>query len=145
MEHNQDVENELMRLRGASDDRLRAYDRERGARRIQWCQTQRSTATAGDPLERAYRLLLQKLEIKEDQAPVVRKDETTIVFHSRNFCPTLAACTILQLDTRRVCRLYNEKSIDALVKQVDPRLAFSRNYEIIRPYSEYCEESISMK
>ncbi len=70
-------------------------------------------------------------------------NEREIVFHSKNCCPTLEACKILGLDTRKVCRLYNEKSTDALVRQVDSRLRFSRNYERIRPYTDSCEESIS--
>lgn len=46
------------------------------------------------------------------------------------------------LDTRWVCRLYNEGAVDQLIRQIDPRLRFSRNYELIRPYSGYCEERI---
>ncbi len=30
----------------------------------------------------------------------------------------------------------------ALVKAMDPRLKFTRNYEKMRPYYEYCEEAI---
>jgi hypothetical protein len=29
------------------------------------------------------------------------------------------------------------------VREVHPQLRFSRNYEKIRPYREYCEESIA--
>ena len=143
MQHDPAIDAEVLRLRGASDDQLRACDREREAKRVAWYAKQTPLPAAGDPLEKAYRLLLRKLGIDEDDAPIVRRDDTTIVFHSRNFCPTLAACVVLGLDTRRVCRLSSEKSTDALVKLVDPRLSFSRNYQKLRPYSDSCEESIS--
>jgi len=142
--YNREVRKELEKLRGASDDQLRIQDREREARRIEWYQSQ-SWPRKGDPLEKAYRVLLRKLRIQEDQAPVVRRDQSTLVFRSRNFCPTLEVCKILGMDTRRVCRLSNESSTDALVRQVDGRLAFTRNYEKIRLYSEYCEESVSYR
>ena len=34
---------------------------------------------------------------------------------------------------------------DQLVRQIDPKLCFSRNYEKIRPYSPYCEERIEYR
>jgi tRNA(adenine34) deaminase len=136
------VRAELKGLRSASDDYLRECDMGRAAKRVSWYQAQNQKITAPDALERAYRTLLLKIDIQEEQAPVVDKNERKIVFHSKNFCPTLEACKILGLDTRRICKLYSEKSTDALVKQVDSRLSFSRNYERIRPYSEYCEELI---
>jgi hypothetical protein len=96
----------------------------------------------GDAVEQGYRLLLKKLGIREAEAPVVHRGKGKLVFHSKNFCPTLAACQILGLDTRRICRLYSEEAADRLIRQLDSRLRFRRNYERIRPYSEYCEESI---
>jgi len=138
-----DVRSEVERLRNATDEQLRSYDRERERKRLAWFHAQQLSVKSKDPLEEAYRVLLRKLEIQEDQAPVVRRDLKTLVFHSQNFCPTLEACKILGLETRRVCKLSNEKSTIALVQAVDPRLTFSRNYEKLRPYSEYCEESIS--
>jgi hypothetical protein len=140
--YDRSVRAEVESLRGASDDRLRECDSDRGVRRVRWYQGQTASTPAPDAIERAYRVLLQKLDIQEEQAPVVQKNERAVVFHSKNFCPTLEACTILGLDTRRVCRLYSEQSTDALVKQVDQRLSFSRNYEKIRPHTAYCEELI---
>jgi tRNA(Arg) A34 adenosine deaminase TadA len=141
--YNQDVRKELNKLRGASDEKLLQYDKEREAKRIAWHKAQPPLPDARDPLRSAYQILLRKLGIGEDQAPVVYSDAKKMVFHSRNFCPTLEACLILGLDTRRVCRLSNEKSTDALVKQVDQRLLFSRNYQKIRPAYGLCEEWIS--
>ena len=137
------VRTEAQRLDGATDAQLIQFDRERAERRRAWLAGQAALPGEQDPLENAYRMLLRKLDIPESEAPIVHKSADRIVFHSRNFCPTLEACKLLGLDTRRVCRLYNSQSPDALVKQVDPRLSFSRNYQRIRPFQDVCEESIS--
>ena len=71
------------------------------------------------------------------------EDERRIVWRSTNFCPTLEACWRLGLDTRVVCRTATERSVEALIRRLDDRLRFSRNYETgMRPYAEYCEEEI---
>ena len=77
--------------------------------------------------------------------PVVARSEKQITFHSMNFCPTLEACKILRLDTRHVCKLLNEDSTNRLVKNIDRRLRFSRNYANLRPYTPFCEEFISLE
>ena len=66
-----DVEAELKKLQGASDDQLRLYDAERSERRIAWYKTQAWPSVIPDPLEAAYQVLLRKLGIREDDAPVV--------------------------------------------------------------------------
>ena len=73
---------------------------------------------------------------------MVMKTDRKIVFHSQNFCPTLEACKILDLDTRVICKEVNEGPTNALVKQISERLEFRRNYEQLRPYCDYCEEMI---
>lgn len=79
------------------------------------------------------------------EVPVVYEDERTIIWRSVNFCPTLAACCRLGLDTRSVCRAATEGSVQALIARLDPRLRFSRNYATgIRPYADYCEEKIEL-
>ena len=93
-------------------------------------------------LLKAYQVLLRKLGIKEDEAPIIRRNDKEIVFRSINSCPTLEACRILGLEPIKICKLYNEGATDALVKLVDPRLEFSRNYARMRPEYKYCEEII---
>jgi len=147
MSQDQEVRKELERLRGATDEQLKEYGRKLTARRLAWYHAEKASLCLGtdDPLEQAYRLLLRKLGISEAEAPVVRKENGRIEFHSGNFCPTLEACRILGLDTRRICRLYNEGATDQLVRQLDPGLRFHRSYENIRPYSGYCEERIDYR
>ncbi len=143
---NAQVAAELARLAGASDQRLRQYDRGSAARRRQWYRERFADGSVPgrDPLEQAYRVLLARLGIGEEDAPIIERGPERLVFHSRNFCPTLEACRILGLDTRRVCRLYNEGATGELFRQVDPRLVFRRNYEKLRPYAAYCEEIIEL-
>lgn len=138
------VRKEVRRLCGASNAQLAAYDRERAAKRLRWYfrQSHSPTTDGTPPLRRAYRLLIERLEISEELAPIVSQSERQIVFHSINFCPTLEACKILGLDTRKVCSRYNEGSTNQLVRGVDSHLSFHRNYAKLRPYAEYCEEII---
>lgn len=143
--YRRDVREEIKKLRGASADRLRDHDHQRAISRIQWFRAHRNglPIQVDSPLESAYHVLLHKLGIPEQEAPIVEQTRTRITFHSKNFCPTLEACHILGLDTRELCKAYCEKSTDTLVKLIRSDMKFSRNYARIRPYAEYCEEYIS--
>jgi phosphinothricin acetyltransferase len=138
------VGDEVRRLRGATDDALRAHDEELARKRRQWYRQEGRELHAGvsDPLERAYLVLLSKLGIEPWQAPIASRDARRLVFLSANPCPTLEACRILGLETARVCRLSSEGATDALVKEVDPRLRFRRNDDGLRPRARACEEMI---
>lgn len=144
--YRKDVRSEIERLRHADDDVLRVLNEDSVRRRTTWFAENRERFgfLSGDLPESGYRLLLERFRITPDDAPVVAKEENRIVFHSMNFCPTLEACKILGLDTRYVCKRLNENATEQLLQQIDPRLRFSRNYEKLRPYSEYCEETITL-
>jgi hypothetical protein len=144
--YRRDVRAEIERLRGADDERLALLNADSARRRANWFRENKDTFSFlnGDPLESGYRLLLQRFDIGPAEAPIAERTQTRIAFHSMNFCPTLEACRILRLDTRHVCKRLNESSTDLLVKQVDARLRFSRNYDKLRPHSAYCEEFISL-
>lgn len=86
-----------------------------------------------------------KLGLSEKDAPIIEKSQKRIVFHSINPCPALQACTILGLDTREVCREHTEKATEELIKEINPNLRFTRNYENVRPHTAYCEEIISLE
>ncbi len=144
--YREDVRREVGRLRNATVEDLASHDEESRERKLQWFDSGKGgfASPGDDPLEAAYRLLLNRFGIDPSQAPVAERSAGRIVFRSMNFCPTLEACVILGLDTRHVCRHSNTKSTDALVKRIDPRLRFDRNYERLRPSSEYCEEMITL-
>ena len=141
------IAREVERLRDADDLALRELNEDSTRRRVAWFSEHRADFVfpADDPLEAGYRLLLLRFGTAPEEAPVVSRSERAITFHSQNFCPTLEACRLLGLDTRHVCKCINEGSTNALLRQLDPRLSFSRNYEKLRPYALYCEETISLE
>jgi ribosomal protein S18 acetylase RimI-like enzyme len=138
---------ELDRLREASEEQLRSYDRERGETLLRWFRSRRPDRMfpGDDYLLTAYRVLMDRLQTSEADCPITYRDERKLIFHSTNFCPTLEACKILNLDTRQVCKVYNEMSTDLLVKEIHPQLRFTRNYEKLRPHFAYCEEIIEFE
>jgi tRNA(Arg) A34 adenosine deaminase TadA len=142
--YNKEIRKEIKKLRNSTDDQLVIYNEKMCIKRKEWYNTKKHLLNEkiNDNKEKAYKLLLKKFGTSEEQIPIIEKTINKIIFHSMNFCPTLEACKILDLDTRHICKLYNEQATDALIKQVDPNLKFTRNYERIRPYSEYCEEII---
>jgi tRNA(Arg) A34 adenosine deaminase TadA len=142
-----DVREEIKRLKNVTDEKLDQYNMESLTKRIDWFKTFSPSFTfiTGNPIMSAYNLLLCRFNTVSSEVPIVRSDSNSITFHSMNFCPTLEACRILGLDTRHVCRRYNEDSTDTLIKQIDKRLKFTRNYEKLRPHTDYCEEMITLE
>lgn len=143
--YNSQVRKSIKQLRNIDSDKLKIQAEELKNKRLNWFNTQQTQINTNDPLESAYSLFLSKLGITSAEAPIVDRQKTKIVIHSKNFCPTLEACKILGLDTREVCKELNEEPTQALLQQLDPRLAFTRNYDALRPYEDYCEEMITLK
>lgn len=145
--YHEGVRQAIARLRTADEAQLRRMSEDLKERRLAWYRKHQDELdlSSADPLESAYRVFLEKLGLTAGDAPIVRREATRWVVHSQNFCPTLEACKILGLDTRRVCARLTEEPTDALLKQIDTRLAFERNYDCIRPYTKYCEEIIRLE
>ena len=109
---------------------------------------------SGSLVRQAYTLfLLDYLGLDAAEVPVVYEDHRDtmhrdaahrrIVWRSVNFCSMLEGCRRLGLDTRVVCRAATERSVETLIRRLDERLRFGRNYATgIRPYAAYCEEEI---
>ncbi|MBW3021814.1 hypothetical protein KY328_02760 [Candidatus Woesearchaeota archaeon] len=113
------------------------------AKRLKWLEENIGSVSETSLLKKAYTLLLiKKMGIEPSEVPIVYEDENKITWRSYNWCPVLEACKELGLDTREVCKKGWEESVNEFVKMIDSRLRFIRNYEKIRPYAEYCEESI---
>ena len=140
------VRKEIDRLRGADRAELEKQAEALSARRLKWYSENQSrlNTDSKDDIGSAYQLFLTKLGISAKDAPVISQDDKKLVLHSSNFCPTLEACKILNLDTRFVCRHLSEKPTTDLLRQLNPKLRFTRNYEKLRPYSDYCEEIIQI-
>lgn len=138
------VREQVDHLRQANGAAMESRATEAGVTRVRWYQANKQTLpkVEGNPVETAYHALLGRLGISTTEAPIIRRDATSLTFASKNFCPTLEACRILGLDTRTVCKQMTEKPAEMLVRQVDPRLRFRRNYETLRPHGPACEETI---
>ena len=87
-------------------------------------------------------LFFSYMGLDEKELPVVEESAGAIIWNSGNPCPTLEACRLLNMDTRQVCRAAHEKSTQAFLSRLDPRLRFLRSYSEIRPFFPYCRESI---
>ena len=144
--YDRSVRKNIKELKDAGPKALKELEQTLLKKRVDWFErnNHRFNSTPDD-LENAYQLLLAKLEITPDQAPIVIKERNKIVFHSRNFCPTLEACKILGLDTREICKKVSENPTNELLRKLNPKLRFDRNYKNLRPYTEYCEEMIMLK
>lgn len=136
------VRQNIKQLQNSNPGKLKHLAQELTKKRIDWF-SKHSKQETDNCLDKAYELFLKKLGITSKEAPIVYKNEEKIVIHSMNFCPTLEACKILDLDTRVVCKEFSEIPTDVLLKLLNPHLSFSRNYKKIRPYSPYCEEMIT--
>ncbi|MGE4421749.1 MAG: nucleoside deaminase [Pseudodesulfovibrio sp.] len=142
--YDRSVREEIRRLRNATPEDLTRLDEALTGKRLAWFADRKQDYADGSPLDRAYRLLLDKFGVPSEEMPVVSRTDRSLVFHSGNFCPTLEACRILGLDTRQVCKQVNEHATDQFIKQIHPGLSFSRNYALLRPHAPYCEESITL-
>jgi hypothetical protein len=118
-------------------------------RRVEWISKnlRRKKIYSGKPLlELAYDVIfLDHMKINPDHSHTQLISENKLIITSENFCPYLEACRMLGLDTRYVCREIGEPSIQEMLRIIDPKLRFSRNYQNIRPYNRnFCEEYIEL-
>lgn len=130
--------------------KIRSYEfinEELSEKRLRWYEENKERLDLkGSDVRKAYTLLLiEYLGLNPKEVPVVYEDELKIVWRSYNFCPVLEACKRLGKDTREVCKKAEEKSVQELISRINPNLRFSRNYEKIRPYTDYCEETIELE
>ena len=138
----------VKRFREGGPDSWRSLGQELTSKRVAWFEKNKNRINPlleGSEVEKAYQLILMKIGIAEKEAPITEKTDDRVVFHSENPCPALDACEILGLDTRVVCRLHTEEATDALIKRLNPRLRFTRNYARLRPDNPFCEEIIELR
>ncbi len=148
MPENNIIKSEILKLENAQKQGWKSLESKILSKRLAWFENNKETILPqlrGTDVEKAYQLILIKLDIAENNAFITERSPGKIVFHSMNPCPTLEACKIMGLDTRKVCRAITEKPTEELIKKINPKLRFTRNYNILRPYAEYCEEIISLE
>jgi tRNA(Arg) A34 adenosine deaminase TadA len=123
---------------------LREIEKSVTAKRTDWwsAQTPRKSGHQISPREAFESLFFDYMGLTKADLPIISESDSEIVWESRNPCPTLQACLQLGLDTRTVCKKAYEKSTQAFISRLDPQLRFVRSYSEIRPYAEFCRESI---
>jgi tRNA(adenine34) deaminase len=137
-----EVAREIERLRTKD---LRSIETAVVTKRRTWArQNLPARGALGDISPRqAYELLFRDyMGLPLAELPVIHESDREIAWMSKNECPTLEACRTLEMDTRSVCRSVYEKPVQAFLSQLDPRLRFIRDYEVIRPYTSHCLEKI---
>jgi hypothetical protein len=76
---------------------------------------------------------------------IAEQSDQHITIRWWNSCPTLVACEKLGLDTKQICKKAYHKPVQEFLMQLNPDLRFGRNYDCIRPYAPYCEETIYLE
>jgi hypothetical protein len=125
---------------------LSEWEKEISTRRVnQLAENQEwLTSLIGTEVRKGYQLTLLQMGIPESECPVIEETETKITWHAYDFCPYLEAINELGMDTKIVCKYLTESPVQTLLNVLNPNLHFSRNYDKIRPCSEYCEETIEL-
>ncbi len=133
-------------LKNVTQQGLKDIEEELLHKRLEWFRENGKLVQKlkGTDVERAYEMILMKIGIEKVDAPIIEISNSRIVFHSKNFCPSLEACKILGLDTKVICRVVFEKPTEEFIRTLNPLLRFTRNYNHIRPYAPYCEEFITL-
>jgi hypothetical protein len=85
---------------------------------------------------------LDFLRLNRRDVEVLKLDEHELVTRCRNRCPILNLSLRLGVDTKLACKVVSEPVCRYVLRNVNPRLIFERNYNYIRPYAESCEERI---
>ncbi len=135
-----DLADKVARLQSAKPVVLEA---EVARKRQAWLTERHPVGLPGAGPRRAFEIFcFDYLGLEPADVPVVSESVDEIVWLSKNPCPTLDACATGGLDTRTVCRGIYEKSTQALISGLDPRLRFLRDYREIRPYAPHCRERI---
>ncbi|MFQ5867568.1 MAG: hypothetical protein ACE5IT_06195 [bacterium] len=101
----------------------------------------------GDAVEDGYRIFYEKylgISVPKD-GEIVEKTDKKFVMRWWNHCPILEVCRKLGLDTRIVCKKSYHRPVQIFLSRINPKLKFDRNYDCIRPYSPYCEETITLE
>lgn len=117
-------------------------------KRLAWLEEHLVTFERTDnPVLDGYRLFYERylgVAVPAD-GEIAGRTGRSLVTRWWNTCPTLEACQKFGLDTREICRKVYHRPVQAFLAQLDPRLRFERNYEVLRPHAAYCEEMITLE
>lgn len=126
---------------------IRLVKKELIKKRISWYRNNKDKLNLRESTEvgKAFEILCIKLGLKLEEVSIIEKSNDKIVFRSYNPCPFLEVCKTLNLDTREICKKATEEPVQVFLSEINSKLKFKRNYNKIRPYKNYCEETIYLK
>ncbi|MGB9806697.1 MAG: hypothetical protein ACPLRT_08085, partial [Thermoproteota archaeon] len=107
-----------------------------------WTLRPRKAKSMKDVLDLFY---LDFLRVNRKDIEVVKLDDRELITRCKNPCPILKLSILLNVDTKVACRVVSEPVCKYVLRKLNSQLVFERNYSHIRPYSESCEERISLK
>lgn len=111
-----------------------------------WNKNKDKIRLDGSDVRKAFDLVffhyMERVDIND--IVVIYEDDKKIVWRSFNLCPYLEACKYLNIDTRIFCKEGHHECMNDIIRVINPKLTFSRSYERIRPYFDYCEETIEL-
>jgi hypothetical protein len=68
------------------EENWKEIEKELLEKRLEWFRKNiKHLSLKGDNLEKAYQLILLKIGIKPEEAPIIKKTKRKLVFHSKNF------------------------------------------------------------
>jgi len=82
------------------------------------------------------------LALRPKDVEIVKLTDVELITISRNPCPILKLAMMLRMDTKYVCRFISETVCKHVLKHIDEKLVFERDYNYIRPYRDGCRERI---
>lgn len=85
------------------------------------------------------------LRISVRDIEVVKLADTELIIRCKNPCPILKFTLLLGLDTRFTCKYVSEPVCNYVLKKLNEKIVFERNYNHIRPYKDSCEERIFIR
>ena len=135
------IQKKIEELKGGDYKKIRE---EQKRKRLDWWERNKDNLRLSGslPKQASKMVLFECLGINPKEIKIIHDSQTKISWQARNFCPVVEACRRLGLETKEVCREVYQEPVQVLISRLNPNLFFSRNYDRIRPYAEYCEESI---
>jgi hypothetical protein len=108
-----------------------------------WCITRRnSVKSTSDVLKVFY---YDFLKLRREHVLIEKSTDQELITISINPCPILKLSLLLRVDTRYSCKLISETVCKMVLKCLNPKLIFTRDYSYIRPYSNGCRERILLE
>ena len=129
------------------ENSLKEWARQIKKRRLEWFEKNKDNLhLEGTEVKQAFQLIIiEYMGINPKETPIVEEKETKITWQAFDFCPYYEAIKNSGLKTRDVCKFATEMPVQALLDAFKPgRFHYSRNYEKIRPHTEFCEETIEL-